>query len=179
MLVRCWFSFGAKTSDRSSWAHNVQRQKNGGALSIPRRWNRLPGLIVAAAERLKQVQMECMDALELIQRYQYPEVLIYADPPYLLETRSRRLYKNEMETKDHKNLLALLHEHPGPVLLSAYENDMYTRELTGWHYETKAAMTELGKTRIEVLWFNPVAAKQIKCFKQGEFDFDELEVYDG
>jgi DNA adenine methylase len=176
-LVRCWFGFGAKTSDRSSWAHNVQKQKHGGALSIPRRWNRLPEIIIAAAERLKMVQFECTDALELISRYRYPEVLIYADPPYPLNTRSRRLYKNELDESDHIKLLKLLREHPGPVLLSSYENDLYAGELSGWHYETKEARTELGKTRTEVLWLNPVAAKQIRADRQGELfeDFDELE----
>jgi DNA adenine methylase len=30
MLIRCWMSFGAKTADRSSWAHNIQKQKKVG-----------------------------------------------------------------------------------------------------------------------------------------------------
>jgi DNA adenine methylase len=34
-LVRCWFSFGAKTSDRSSWAHNINKQAHGGATQSP------------------------------------------------------------------------------------------------------------------------------------------------
>jgi DNA adenine methylase len=129
------------------------------------------------AERLKSVQLECRPALEIIANYRSPEVLIYADPPYLLSTRSRRLYKKEMTVRDHLQLLKALKDHPGPVLLSAYENRLYERCLREWHYETREARTELGKTRTEVLWFNPVAAKQVGTAKQGELfeNINELE----
>jgi len=75
MLIRCWMSCGAKTSDRSSWAHNVQKQKHGGVLNCPKRWNRLPEAILKITDRLKLLQIENMPALDLIQHYQYPEVL--------------------------------------------------------------------------------------------------------
>jgi DNA adenine methylase len=119
---------------------------------------------------LKQLQIENLPALKLISNYRYPEVLIYADPPYPLETRSRRLYKNEMTNAEHLKLLRSLQEHPGPVMISSYENVLYTQELSGWHSEYKKNQTELGKTRIEVLWFNSVAAVQIKAPTQINLD---------
>ena len=39
---------------------------------------------IQAAERLRGVQIENRPAVELIRRFNYPNALIYADPPYLL-----------------------------------------------------------------------------------------------
>lgn len=84
---------------------------------------------MAVTERLRSVQIEQQPALHLIERYKLPSVLIYADPPYLLSTRSKRLYRNEMTDQDHEELLETLDEHPGPVLLSGYAHPMYDKRL--------------------------------------------------
>ena len=110
-------------------------------------------------ERLKGVQLEQQPAIELIQRYKRPEVLIYADPPYVLSTRRGRIYKHEMTDQDHIELLDVLDDHPGPVLLSGYANDLYDERLKHWHKETKVVTTEDAKHEEEVLWINPVAAE--------------------
>ncbi|MEZ2661607.1 DNA adenine methylase, partial [Aneurinibacillus aneurinilyticus] len=98
---------------------------------------------------------------KLIERYRYPEVLIYADPPYLIETRHGRIYEDEMTSEEHEELLTALEAHPGPVLLSGYAHPMYDERLKHWKRETRIAYAEGGKRRIEVLWINPVAAERI------------------
>ena len=50
-------------------------------------WNYLPETIMEVGERLKEAQIENIDALELIKRYDSKETLIYCDPPYLPELR--------------------------------------------------------------------------------------------
>lgn len=51
---------------------------------------------------------------------------MYADPPYLLETRtSRRRYRCEYTREDHERLLALLRELPAAVILSGYPSALY------------------------------------------------------
>ena len=62
-----------------------------------RDWAELPERIAQAAERLSEVQIECRPAVELIQRFNYSKVLIYADPPYMLETRHGKQYREELE----------------------------------------------------------------------------------
>jgi DNA adenine methylase len=163
-LVRCWMAFGAKTSDRTSWSHNVLEQSSG----IAMRWNRIPNSILSIAIRLKGVQIENRPAIDLIKKYNGPDILIYADPPYLLSTRSRRLYKNEMTINDHIELISVLKKHSGPVLISGYPSDLYDTELKKWGRQTIFATTEKGKTRQEVLWLNQVAASRVN----GVLDFE-------
>jgi len=113
------------------------------------------------ANRLKNVQLEQQPAIQLIQRYKRPDVLIYADPPYLLSTRSGRMYRHEMTDADHAELLDVLDDHPGPVLLSGYANPLYDERLKHWQREEKRVLAEAGLVRTEVLWINPVAAEHI------------------
>lgn len=112
-----------------------------------------------AIERLKDAQIECQPAVKLIQRYKFPEVLIYVDPPYPLVTRSKRIYKHEMTDADHMELLDALDKHPGPVLLSGYACPLYDDRLQYWTSRKSKAQAEGGRMREEVLWINPVAAK--------------------
>jgi DNA adenine methylase len=114
----------------------------------------MPENIRAAAERLKEVQIENRPALELIRRFRHENVLIYADPPYLLETRSGKQYRHEMTDADHEALLAALKAHPGPVILSGYHSPMYDSELHGWNIIERKAYNQNGNRRTEVLWCN-------------------------
>lgn len=156
-LVRCWMARGGKTSDRTGWRHIID-------LNAPhpaKDWQLLPDKIMAVTDRLRGVQIECQPAVKLIQRYKRPEVLIYADPPYILSTRSKRMYKHEMKDHDHEELLSVLLDHPGPVLLSGYDHPMYNGFLKHWRREERKVQAEAGKTRTEVLWINPIAAGQV------------------
>ena len=156
-LVRCWMARGAKTSDRTGWKNHIQTEGTIGA----KYWVGIPERILAIAERLRGVQIENQSATELIQRYKRADVLIYADPPYPLDTRSGRMYKHEMTDADHAELIDVLDAHPGPVLLSGYANELYDTRLRHWHREERQALAEAGRIRIEVLWINPIAAEHV------------------
>lgn len=157
-LVRMWQARGSIATDKSSWRHDVQG-RNGS--SCPREWANIPARILTTAKRLKMAQIECRPALELIEKYRQPGVLIYADPPYPRKTVSRRMYKHMMTDADHEKLLNALDNHPGPVLLSGYACPLYDEWLKHWIRKTKRAIAELGREREEVLWLNPVAAASI------------------
>jgi DNA adenine methylase len=154
-LVRMWQAIGAKTSDRTGWRSDISVDTS----YKPKEWTKLPAKLSAVAERLRQVQIENQLAEAIMERYRRPDVLIYCDPPYLLSTRSKRLYKHElMSEEEHGRLLDQLEEHPGPVLLSGYANDLYDDRLRHWIRDTKVVAAESGRSRTEVLWINPVAA---------------------
>lgn len=155
-LVRCWQAYGAKTSHRAGWRSDVRISSNA---SRTKTWRNLPTRILAVADRLRDAQIENQPAAQIIKRFSSPEVLIYADPPYLLSTRSQRQYKHEMDDKDHLELLNLLDAHPGPVLLSGYDCPLYNDRLRHWVKRTKITVAEKGRYREEVLWINPVAAR--------------------
>ncbi|NGQ95033.1 DNA adenine methylase [Brevibacillus sp. SYP-B805] len=159
-LVRCWQAIGAKTSDRTGWRSNIQLDK-APHKTWPKQWSELPNEILVVSERLKEVQIENQPAIKIIERYRYPGVFIYADPPYVLSTRSNRMYRYEMTDDDHMELLEILDKHPGPVMLSGYANPLYDERLKHWRREEIKGFADRGKPRTEVVWINPVAADQV------------------
>lgn len=156
-LVRCWMARWVKTNKKTDWRHVVNWDTR--PLSPATEWDKLPGKISIIAERLKSVQIEQLDAIKLIKKYKHSNVLIYADPPYLLSTRRTTMYDHEMTDEDHVELLQVLNGHPGPVLLSGYDNEVYNGMLANWHKETMRSHAEAGQIREETLWINPVAAR--------------------
>ena len=91
----------------------------------------------------------------MIKRFHSPDVLIYADPPYVLSTRKGRQYIVDMtEDAQHTELLDALKAHPGPVILSGYDNDLYDRHLQGWMKLHKRSQAEGGRARVETVWLN-------------------------
>ncbi len=125
-------------------------------------WHRLPDRVRYAAGRLLQAQIENRPALDVIARHANADVLIYADPPYHLSTRQRRLYAHEMDDEGHKALLQALEAHPGPVLLSGYHSGLYDEMLGHWKRFETQARAQSNAPRTEVLWLNPVAAQRLE-----------------
>lgn len=150
-LTLVWQSYGTRADGKNcGWKKDVAGREAAYAV---RNWNRLPGWIVAAQERLKQVQIEHRDALQLIRQFNHPKVLIYCDPPYVLSTRiCRSSYRHEMDDATHEELLDVLNKHRGSVMLSGYANELYDAHLHGWErYDTDMVITS-GVKRTETLW---------------------------
>lgn len=99
----------------------------------------------------------CMDALHFLAMADLTEKdFIYADPPYLFDTRrsARRLYRCEFGTiEEHEALLCRLLRTPARVAISGYKNDLYTAMLPAWRIDHWPAMTRHG-VREEYLWMN-------------------------
>lgn len=148
--VRCWMGFGCSNLYRNGF--RTSQQKN--SPHTTKEWRSLPERLEEASERLKNAQIENLMAIELIKRYDTEDVFMYVDPPYLHGTRKNYLYLYEMENKEHEELLKLLAGHPGKVLLSGYDNDMYNSMLPGWNKVQKRTQAEAGIPRIETLWMN-------------------------
>lgn len=148
--VRCWMGFGCGNLYQNGFKSGQQTNSPNPAKA----WGELPETLKMATERLKGVQIECLPAIELIKRYNTEDVFIYSDPPYLHETRKKYLYKYEMQDSEHEELLKAMVEHPGKILLSGYDNDMYNDILSGWHKVQKKTNAECGYSRMETLWMN-------------------------
>lgn len=149
--IRSKMGFGFKTYTKTGFKVDVTGRQGSYAV---RNWNKLPEDLLEAAARLKDVQIENRPALDLIRKYNYDNVLIYADPPYLLETRGGKQYRHEMTEQDHLNLLEALKQHKGTVILSGYQSEMYDRELEGWSRITRKSYNQNADQRKEVLWCN-------------------------
>ncbi len=163
-LVRCWQAHGGTIYQVSGWKHNGL----GGHAYPVRLWRQLPERLLATVERLRDAEIRNRPALEIIDYYNAPDVLLYLDPPYVLKTRSRKYYPYEMDDSDHLQLLASLVQHKGMVILSGYTHPLYEERLTDWHRVTISAQAEHGKAQTEVLWLNPKAAQcqQLSLFPQ-------------
>ena len=148
--VRCWQGFGCSNLYRNGFRSS--QQANGPHTT--KEWREIPERIKWASDRLLNAQIENLPAVELLKRYNTPDVFVYADPPYLHGTRKDHLYKHELEDGEHCELLELLKYHPGKVMISGYDNDLYNNMLTGWRKESIAAQAERGLKRTETIWMN-------------------------
>ena len=148
--VKCWQGFGCSNVYRNGFRSSQQSNSP----ITTKAWSEFPETLKLASERLKQAQIENLPAEELLERYNTKDVFVYADPPYLHSTRKNYLYKHEMRDSEHEELLSILTKHPGKVLLSGYENDMYNNYLKGWNKAYKKTTAEQGLKRTEVLWMN-------------------------
>lgn len=157
--VRLNQSRGFRALEATGWCHDLQGRERGYAAL---NWQSLPELVIEAAERLRGVQIEHMDAIELIKKFNYPNVLIYCDPPYLLETRRGKQYDCEMTDEEHEKLLEELLRHQGPVLISGYESELYQDKLSRWHREEQRSYSRGGGKRKEILWMNFEPEGQMK-----------------
>ena len=152
--IRMMMGHGFRTTgEKVGWKNDIQGRERSYAT---KQWCSLPDNIMEAAERLRGVQIENKPAVDLIRRFNYPNVLIYADPPYLLSTRyaAKKQYRHEMTDDDHMELLEALRAHTGPVIISGYQSELYDAGLPGWYKATKKARTQTTAERQEVLWMN-------------------------
>lgn len=122
-LVRYWQTHGSCSVYKGGWKNDRAGRERAYAAQY---WVRLPAWIAGAVDRLKDAQIEHAPAVDVIRRFAHPDVLIYADPPYVLSTRKQPQYNVEMGSDaQHEELLAALLAHPGPVMLSGYDNELY------------------------------------------------------
>lgn len=158
--IRANMGYGFRTAGgKVGWKLDIQGREKAYTLKD---WNDLPSQVILAAERLKEAQIECRPAVEVIRRFDFENVLIYCDPPYLMETRYGKQYKQEMTKQQHKDLMEVLLASKAKVILSGYESDLYNSVLKGWHKEhIWSAARNSSKKKQEVLWMNFEPVKQM------------------
>lgn len=165
LVVRSYMGHGssAATSARTT-GFRAGLQNRGGALPAGD-WTTLPDALAAIAARMVGVVIENRPALQIIDRYDQPDALIYADPPYLPETRSAKAkqgaafhaYAHELTEGDHVELLDRLAQAKAKVVLSGYPADLYDARLKGWTRRTIETHADGALDRTEALWLNPAA----------------------
>ena len=164
--VRCWMTFGASPRKSNGWRFTSAKDYNGGP-DNPKLWARMPACIREASARLLEAQIEKRPALDVIKRYNGQNVLIYADPPYIKNTRNAHgniYHHDEMTESDHEELLWSLKAHTGMVVLSGYDSDMYNDILNGWQKESIRTMAERAAKRTECLWVNPAGSESLRKY---------------
>jgi DNA adenine methylase len=155
-IVRFWFTVGANVRVKNGMRFEIKRNTGGiGYFHL-----KLPEVISLASERLKHskngiVQIENRNVFELIPIYDRENVLMYLDPPYLLETRkNKKIYKHEFEHGEHEELLKLITNSKAKIIISGYENDLYKQYLSGWRIEKTTNNDQAGNRKTECIWLN-------------------------
>ena len=117
-------------------------------------WDGLPLLVRPWAARLKNVRLEHMDALELLEGLKTKaDAVIYCDPPYQSSTLPG--YRTHgLPELDHSAMLDVLMSCQGKVALSGLENTSY--DLPGWYKHTLNVRRfgPSSERRLEALWTN-------------------------
>lgn len=150
--VRSRMGHGFKTYAKTGFKIDVYARERSYCVD---NWNDMPRGLIEAAERLKRVQIENRSALDLIDRFNHDNVLIYADPPYLMQTRGGKQYNCEMADEgEHMELLRLMKRHKGNAMISGYPSELYDEELSGWQRIEFKSYNQNSEARTEVLWIN-------------------------
>lgn len=118
-------------------------------------------------QRMRLVQVDCLDWRKCLERYDEPNALFYLDPPYVPATRRAGGYTHELTTDDHAELVDRVLALKGVAIISGYDHALYaplverggfTRHEHGV-WATAARMEPGGdRRRTEVVWASPRAS---------------------
>ena len=158
--IRLNMGHGFRTNgEKVGWKNDVQGRERAYASQD---WCHIPEKIMQAAERLRGVQIEYRPAVDVIERFNHPNVLVYNDPPYVLGTRHGKQYRCELDDKGQNDLLDVLLAHKGPVVISGYDNNLYNDRLRNWHREETFCYSQVCNKKREVVWMNYDPVKQME-----------------
>lgn len=152
---------------QSGWRYYVDPR--GSNTSFPGYLDGYRDRMPPAARRLRDVTLESMPGLNLIEKYgTSSEVLFYVDPPYLGSSRAGNRYRHEFKSDEqHRELAETLHATAAAVVVSGYPSELYDVELyPSWSRVEISSMTGNGveKARTEVLWSNRPIGHQPTLF---------------
>jgi DNA adenine methylase len=156
-FIRCRQSRAGGFKDFATLSRNrTRRQMNEQASA----WLTCVEGLPAVSARLQRVVILNQPALEVIRQQDGAATLFYFDPPYLHETRATTgNYQHEMTEENHRELLAVIKQCQGKVMLSGYPNPLYDGELAGWRrqdfqIDNKASGGKVKRQMTESVWMN-------------------------
>lgn len=128
-----------------------------------RDWDNWRSALPAIRERLAKVMIYERDALEFIDLMDTADCLLYLDPPYHPETRTRAhggsRYSVEFTPEQHAALIDRLLTCKAKVVLSGYNHPSYfSLQEAGWRLKQKDYRANMSlRRRTECLWISPIA----------------------
>lgn len=180
MIVRAFMGFGSTGAMGRSTGFRAASNRSG--TTPAHDWANHAEVLDLTIARLSGVVIEQLDARAVMARHDAPDALHYVDPPYVHETRSggnphcsKHKYRHELSNGAHEDLLSVLRDLAGMVVLSGYPHPLYDQALDGWRRVERAALADGARERVEVLWINPAAASALDAgVRQGRL-FSKLE----
>ena len=168
LLVRSFMGHG---SDGASGVYRTgfRAASNRSGTTPARDWVNYPPALAQIIERIRGVVIEHRPARQVMTRHDAPDALHFVDPPYMIETRSRAVrrpdnggvYRHELTTEQHIELLAQIQELQGMVVLCGYPTELYDDMLPGWRRIQRKAFADGALERTEVLWLNQACVDRL------------------
>lgn len=109
-------------------------------------------------ERIRAVNIECLDFRDLIERYDSPETFFFIDPPYVGREGA---YKGGFTRQDHIELAQLLSTIKGKALVSYYHDPLIDSLYKDWNLFEVDGLVAPGVTKAEKC---QKKRKEIECF---------------
>jgi len=117
-------------------------------------------VLPVVAERIKSVFITHRPAVEVIEKWNNPNTLVYCDPTYLHATRvSKDSYDLEMTEEDHIELARVLNRFHGKAIISGYPSPLYSSLFKGWRCVKRqipnhSSQAKTKKIKTECVWKN-------------------------
>jgi DNA adenine methylase len=143
-----------------SYAPVVRNRLRGGREDGVNGWRSAVNGLGAVHERLQSVRLLCRPALDVLRDEDTEATFFYCDPPYYHPTRAAQdVYDHEMSEAEHRQLLEVLRQVRGKVILSGYANELYGRALANWQRHeverpNNASGAKTKRRMVEVFWRN-------------------------
>lgn len=166
IAVRAQMGFGSAGATKGTTGFRIDtRRKYGTSQAL---WARFPDNIAFTGDRFTGVLIENRPAINIMRQHDGADTLHFVDPPYVHSTRTMgqgksRGYAHEMTDADHRELLDVLLDLEGKVIVCGYPNDLYREALQGWQFHTTKACISAGRgtaLRDECCWINPAAVDE-------------------
>lgn len=150
-------------ASNGGWCYAKSKSRRGMCQSVSRWLGNIEENLESAINRLKEVQIENLDVIDLIKKYDSDTTLFYLDPPYILDTRKqKKSYMFEMGNDDHESLVECLLKVNGKVVLSGYDHSIYNKlEQEGWKKVILGEYAKYSQTGldtknkgVEFVWIN-------------------------
>ncbi|EPG5098682.1 DNA adenine methylase [Acinetobacter baumannii] len=166
LIIRAQMGFGSAGASKGITGFRIDTKRAYGTAQAL--WVTYPNHLAIVGQRLSGVLIENRPAIQVLRDHDDLETLHYVDPPYVHDTRysgakTGRVYRHEMSDQDHEELLKVLLELEGKVIVSGYPSEIYNDYLAKWKRVDTSARISSGRgtdVRTECLWISPNAQHQ-------------------
>lgn len=160
-VVRSFMGFGSNAHNKAT---GFRANSNRSGTTPSHDWANYPDCFKHVVKRLRGVTIENRDACAVVRHHDSQETLIYADPPYVLDSRadSNPDYRFEMSNADHETLAECLRSVQGMVVLSGYPTSLYESLYGDWTRVECTAFADGAAKRTECLWLNSAVVNRLQ-----------------
>lgn len=160
-FVRSQLGYGANGSQNTHKGAGFEYGLQRSAYYRVDNWNVKLKRLAQIAEKLRSMQIEKRNAMDLFDKVNRSGSIVYFDPPYVLSTRrSKKRYTHDVEDDFHYQIAEIIPTAKCHLAISGYDSPLYNKIFKKLHKITgpasKAIVSKI--ERQECLWTNYIPA---------------------